>query len=131
MPDLPLAALLGEVAEAFDLDTALRLAQEFGGREVKLPQVARPEHPIAQRVGLPVLAWLIKHLGHGRVVIPMGPRHPDRVRAAFRRAEVARRTKEGESAARIAAALGIHERMVWYIREALRDDRQPDLFGSL
>lgn len=130
-PDLHLATLLREAAEAFDLETALLLAQEFGGHEVKLPMSAQPAHPIAQRVGLRVLAWLIDHLGHGRVVIPMGPRHPDRVRAAYRRAEVARRTREGESAAQIASALVLHERSVFLIRQKLREDRQLDLFDSL
>lgn len=123
-----LPALLGEIAAAEGLEAALRLAQCFGGLSVKVPKRARADHPVARLCGHSVLLWLVRERGGERVQVPMGPRHPDRVRAAHRLAEVARRTGRGESAADISRALVIHERHVVRLRAlAVPDDRQAEL----
>ncbi len=117
-----LPSLLREVADKFGIDPALRLAEAFGGQQVKLPRRARIDHTLARRVGLGVHAWLVEHYGGERITIPMGPRHPDKVRAAHRLAEVARLTAQGISTAEIARRLVIHERHVRDLRARAADD---------
>jgi len=117
-----LPSLLRQVAERFGLEPALRLAEAFGGQQVKLPRCARIDHALARRVGLGVHAWLVEHYGGERITIPMGPRHPDKVRAAHRLAEVARLTGLGHSTAEIARQLLIHERHVRDLRARAADD---------
>lgn len=130
-PNLHLPNLLREVRDALGLDTALALAQHFGGLEVKLPQTPLPTHPIATRVSLELLAWLVARSGGEKVVIPLGPRHPDKLRAAEREAKVRRLTAQGWSTAKIARELVMHERTVRLIRERTRGpDLQRDLFEA-
>lgn len=130
-PNLHLPNLLREIRDEFGLEAALTLAQHFGGQEVKLPLKPHADHPIAIRVGLPLLAFLVARSGGERITIPMGPRHPDKLRAAERTQQVQRLTAEGWSAAEIARHLAMHERSVRLIRERTRGpDLQMDLFQA-
>lgn len=120
--------LLREMAEAFDLRAALRFGELFGGRYLHLPAEARPDHPVAQALGVAVLQWLIdRHDRLERITVPKGC-HQDRAQmAALMRQLMAR----GDTADQIAAATGLHVRQVHRWRAKARAEegaRQMDLF---
>jgi hypothetical protein len=120
---------LFDVAERHGLDAALLLAERFGGLELEVPQTARPGHAVAQACGLGVWETLVGLADAGkirnrRVHIPMGPRHPDRIRAAWREGEVRRLTDGGGSERVIATELKISARRVRQIRARLREPRR-------
>lgn len=130
-PNLHLPNLLREVRDALGLEMALALAQHFGGLEVKIPQKPSATHPIATRISPALLEWLVARSGGERLAIPLGPRHPDKLRAAERAAQVQRLTAQGWSSAEIARSLGMHERSVRLIRERTRSPAlQMDLFQA-
>lgn len=135
-PGLPagaewLPALLRDLAEAHGLGVMLRVAADFGGREIKVPAKATASHPVARAVGLPVLRWLIQRRHPGeKVMVPLGPASTWRRRQALIRKLLA----EGVPTAEIVARLGCHTRTVRRHRKALRegagsDTRQADLFA--
>ncbi len=73
--------LLREMADAFGLDAALGFAESFGGQYLHLPAEAKPDHPVAQACGQPLLAWLMeRHSRLERIVVPKGPN----MKAGFR-----------------------------------------------
>lgn len=128
-----LPALLSAMADAFDLDTALRFARLYGGTYLYLPREASPDHPLAQEFGLPVLRWLLitRHGGpQTRIVVPRGP---DENRA-MRDAAIAQMTAEGRTASDIARRLKVHVRTVHTTRTRLHSANlaklQDDLFGG-
>jgi hypothetical protein len=120
--------LLREMSEAFDLRTALRFAEQFGGRYLRLPAAAGPEHPVAVSMGVPVLAWLVdRHYRMERITVPKGPSRDRAQMAALIRGLAA----EHRTADQIAAATGLHVRTVhaWKARLRAEDEaRQMDLF---
>lgn len=123
-----LPGLLRDVADAFDEETALRLARELGGRYVYLPRAARRDHPVARAVGVQVLRFLIeRHDELARIVIPKGPDQDRRLRARL----IAEMTRAGRTADEIAAATGVHVRTVhqWRARLAAAGETgQGELF---
>jgi hypothetical protein len=109
--------LIREMAERFGLPRALRFAQEFGGQYLVMPLEARADHPVAARIGIDVLEWLVAaHDKHERVLIP---------KASFallithRRSEVRRLSTLGFSATQIAEHLNLHVRQIYRIRAEL------------
>jgi len=130
-PNLHLPNLLREVRDALGLEIALALAANFGGLEVKIPKAPSATHPIATRISPALLEWLVARSGGERLAIPLGPRHPDKLRAAERADQVRRLTAQGWSCAEIARHLVMHERSVRLIRERTRGpDLQMDLFRA-
>lgn len=118
-PRLP--KLLLDMSEAFDLATALRFAQRFGGLYLTMPKRARADHPVAQHCGQAVLAWLIdQHDEHAYVKVPSGA-------WAARQAmqdRVAEMTAAGSSANRIAQALAVQVRVVERLRQRIAREAQ-------
>ena len=132
LPWLP--TLLREMAEAFDLRTALRFAELWGGQFLHLPAAARPDHPVAQELGLPVLAWLISRHDHlERVVVPKGPRRAPSANKAAIAALLQRRP--APTLNEMARATGLHVRQVQNIVAQLRRETasadQDDLFQEV
>ena len=121
--------LLREMAEAFDLRTALRFGELFGGRYLHLPAEARPDHKVAVALGVPVLQWLIdRHDRLERITVPKGA-HQDRAQMA---ALIRHMTAQRATADEIAVATGLHVRQVhrWRARlQAEESARQADLFA--
>jgi len=126
LDDLP--PLLIRIAEATDLDTALRLAEHYGGRRVDIPN-KWPKNWLVTLVGESQARAIVAAIGYGRVDIPLGPTGSY---AAFRR-QLNRRYAELEQAggteASIARALGLTDRAVRY-RRARERQRQADMFGD-
>ena len=111
-PFLP--SLLYDAAVTFGLDTALRLAAEFGGQNVYVPTKPDPDHQVARKFSVELLAWLIRYhdgrlAGEQRkIVIPLGPdAEQDR-----RDQAIMAMTERGMKRNEIARALGIHVRTV-------------------
>lgn len=68
-----LPALLRAMAEEHGYGKALQFANDFGGLQITMPATAKPDHAIAQSVGLPVLRWLVEKHGGEKFDIPIGP----------------------------------------------------------
>lgn len=125
----PLPEVLARVAEACGVGAALNLAGTFGGRELYVP---RPEsvdedHPLAVALGLACARKAAAVLGHGKLLIPLGPASSVHRRTALYR----RLRREGRSNSQIAAALGIHVRAVEFRNQRARridDEAEPDFF---
>jgi len=127
--------LLQRVAEARGAGVALRLAASYGGRELYVP---RPEaidelHPLALALGLAAARHVADVLGHGKIMVPLGP-----ASSIARRKDLIRELlAKGKSNAQVAEALGIHRRTVELRRQRDReagigraDPSQIDLFES-
>lgn len=117
----PLPESMIDVAEALGLRIALRLMQEFGGRELRIPKSARPDHPLSKALGETDAAALCQFMGDQVVYIPHG-------RAAGRRQAVQELEARGRTRGEIARLLGLSERHVRRISNA-DDDGQSDLFS--
>lgn len=121
--------LLREMSEAFDLKAALRFAELWGGRYLHLPAEPRPDHPVAQALGVAVLAWLIdRHDRLERIIVPKGPRLG---RSATELA-VAEALRQRKTVNEIAIATGLHVRRVHAVKAKLAREAatatQDDLF---
>lgn len=118
-----LPIVLQQVAEALGIAVALRLAMDFGGREIYIPARVKEDHPLVKSLGLSAARKLIQLFSPGAIEIPLGPTTFDARMAAA----IKDRLEHGESEAKIARALRIHIRTVRRHRAKLRDD-QPKLF---
>lgn len=117
--------LLRRIAGKFGLGVALQFADDFGGREIKLPAKASPDHAIAKAVGLPVLAWLLKHRHPGeKLVVPLGPLST----YSRRIATIRRMLREDAPTERIVREIRCHERTIRRHRAAARAAQPLPLF---
>jgi len=112
-----LPQVLFEVAERFDLATALKFADVYGGKRLYIPQQAGPEHPIAATFGAEILEWLVARWGGAALLVPLGPASSYTRRVA----EIRRMLQAGEDSATIIRAVGCHERTLTRHRKALKD----------
>lgn len=119
--------VLFELADALGQPAALRFAAEFGGRRLAVPEEARPDHPVAQRCGIEVLAWLVSRWPGEPILVPLGPQSSYNRRIG----EIRRMLQDGEDAATIVRAVGCHERTIFRHRRTLKDRRQDDRQGAL
>lgn len=126
----PLPEVLARVAEACGIGAALNLAGSFGGRELYVPRPGSvsEDHPLAVALGLACARKAAAVLGHGKLLIPLGPASSVHRRNALYR----RLRREKVSNSRIAEALGVHLRAVearnQRARRAEDDEPEPDLF---
>lgn len=98
-----LPGVLGEIAEAVGAETAIKLALEWGGRDVHIPQAAlveqRPDHPLAVLLEAEgTAAAVARLLGGNKVYFPRARRDCARHLAAA-----------GAGAGEIADRLGISQ----------------------
>ena len=126
----PLPEVLARVAEACGLGAALNLAHAFGGRELYVPRTEglTEDHPLAIALGLACARKAAVALGHGKLLIPLGP-----ASSAHQKTRLYRRLRrEGKTNPQIAAAMGVHLRAVEFRNQRARRaeaDDEPDLFG--
>lgn len=88
------------------LRIALKLMQNFGGRDVKFPPNPSEDHPVVHALGMDDARLLCQHLAGQQIYVPHG-RAPRSQRNAVLALE-----REGRNRAQIAAALGLSERHV-------------------
>ncbi|HLJ64145.1 MAG TPA: hypothetical protein VKT70_08575 [Stellaceae bacterium] len=100
-----LPRLLALWAEAVGIEPVLAIARTFGGRRLYLPEVPKPDHPLAELIGIEAMATLCARFGRRRYDIPS-------VRTYLRWADARRLKEEGLSHAEISAALGVNLRQV-------------------
>ena len=122
---------LAEIAEEIGEAAALRLAHEFGGVRcyVPLPTKLRPQHKLAQAVGLVTAQKFAQRFGPGHIIIPFGPTAD----GAERRRRVVELARQGLSNAAIARRTRLNRRTVQRIlaaADARPSDRQADLFAD-
>lgn len=118
--------LLRELAEAFDIDTALRLADWRGGRFLYVPKTLDGQHPIAQKIGLEAARWLVEHYPGENLRI-------DRAAATLRHLrdrQILERNDAGESLNALAERFDLSQRQILQILKKFRPDPTPDLFGE-
>lgn len=118
--DLPGTAL--ELAELIGLPALLRLVERWGGLALYIPERVRPEHPLADCIGLDAARLLADVYGREELSVPACRRA---VRRARDRQLRALHHDRGWPAQRIAWHTGLTERQVWRILAA-SDDSGPD-----
>lgn len=101
------------------------MAREFGGCQLYIPQYVTADHRLVRLLGQRRAHKICDALGHGKVVIPLGPN----ANPALKRREIAALLKQGLSHNRIAAATNCHIRTVERIAAAITrcDERQGTL----
>ena len=101
---------------------ALKLMQNFGGRDMKFPKVPPEGHPVTLALGIDDALALCKVLDGNQIYIPHG-RAPKSQRAAVKDLE-----KRGLNRPAIAAALGLSERHVRHLANTQREMAPLPLF---
>jgi hypothetical protein len=92
---------------------------EYGGVRLYVPRNPRPKCRMARLFGLEGARRLSEALGHGALLIPMGPA----ARRSTKVPPLGRYFRSGWSTPRIAQRFGIHERTVRRHRRAYRQSR--------
>lgn len=121
--DIQLPAILAQIADAAGEEAALLVAREWGGRDLYIPRDFRETHRLVELLGEMRARKMWSAIGHGPVLIPMGPY----AGALERRVRAAKALSEGKSKSEVARIAGIHVRTAHRIGAKMRDD-QGDLF---
>lgn len=117
--------ILARIADVAGEEAALLVAEEWGGRHLYVPKEFRPTHRLVELIGEERARKIWEALGHGMVLVPMGPF----AGASERREIAARAMDEGKSRSEAARIAGIHVRTAHRIGAKKRDDdAQGDLF---
>lgn len=116
---------LAEIAHVAGVRAALQLAGEYGGRRLYIRERVEGS-PLARCVGLPAARVLLRALGPGWKLIPLGPTASN----VRRHEQIARCLAEGKTVSQIVRELRCHERTVYRHKQARRaaDPRSPGLF---
>lgn len=122
--DLPLSII--DMVETLDefhgagtgLRVALKLIANYGGRDIKFPNVPSDDHPVVSALGMDDARALCQFLGGKQIYVPH-----NRPRKSYRDA-VRAMQDEGRNRAEIALALGLSER---YIRMIANKPPPPSL----
>lgn len=118
--------LLARIAEAAGEDAALLVAAEWGGRELYIPRSFPAAHRLVELLGKERARMVRDAIGHGTVVVPMGPF----AGAEERRLAAARALADGKSQSEAAKQARVHVRTVERIAAKKRGDRrQGKLFA--
>ena len=106
-----LPEVLQRIALCAGEGTAMALAKAYGGIRIHIPKNVKGS-TLAEIVGLAAAEKIVKELGHGQWLIPMGP-----ARGEAARRETARRVfRSGGTAVEAALAAGVSERTAWRIK---------------
>lgn len=106
-----LPEVLQRIAQCAGEGTAMTLAKAYGGIRINIPKTVAGS-TLAKTVGLAAAEKIVKELGHGQCLIPMGP-----ARGEAARREVARRVFRNDgTTVEAALAAGVSERTAWRIK---------------
>lgn len=113
-PKLP--EMLERIAEVAGLPAAIKLAKDFGGSRIYIPQLPTPKTALSRSVGPEAAAKIAAAFGMGYLDVPIGPRiWNQRIVAA-----VAELLSQGRSIHQIANALGVTARTVCRCKRVLK-----------
>lgn len=118
-----LPGVLGLISEELGKELAVDFAKAFGGREIYIPKVVKPDCVLAKKLGQENAVMIAKLFGSGDLLVPCG----DVAGAAGRKARIAELYLEGMSQSQIAAHLGVHIKTVSRATARLRNEEQPFL----
>lgn len=106
--------VLQQIVDIAGVGAALNLAKSCGGCRINIPKKVEGSY-LAQTVGLDAAKKIVKELGHGQILIPMGPWRGERARR-----EALRRSFESGATAKDAAyAADVSERTAWRLKATL------------
>ncbi len=117
-PTLPESLI--DLAETLGIRVALKLIQEFGGQDLRIPKNPKADHPIIKALGEEDGRAVCHFMTDQSVYIP-------HARAGARRLSVLEMAAGGRTRAEIARILGVSARHVRRLAKA-PDPRQDDLF---
>jgi hypothetical protein len=113
---------LRRLAEVIGAAAAVRLADAFGGKEnIRIPNVARVEHPFTAIIGLDLMEKLCSEFHGERIEIPRG------VFKDLKKAQILGSTGTNWE---VASRVGCTQRYVRWVRNSVEDTSQIDLFKS-
>lgn len=118
-----LPGVLGLISDELGKELAVDFAKAFGGREIYIPKVVKPDSVLAKKLGQENAVKIAKLFGSGDLLVPCG----DVAGTAGRKARIAELYLEGMSQSQIAAHLGVHIKTVSRATARLRDEEQPFL----
>lgn len=132
-PDTRLPDTLDYYAEVADRAAAFKLAEEYGGTRVYLPEPdgLEDDHHLVRSLGRHDALILCKELGPGEIHVPLGPSARRKLGPQIRK----RLVSGGMTAAQIARDVNCTERWVYAVKadmekRGLLATEQDDLFGS-
>ncbi|AEI71111.1 hypothetical protein [EBPR siphovirus 4] len=111
-----------DLAETLGVRVALKLMQEFGGQDLRIPKNPRPDHPIIKALGEEDGRAVCHFMTDQSIYVP-------HARATTRRLSVQQLAETGRTRAEIARLLGVSTRHVRRLSKA-PDPRQNDLFND-
>jgi hypothetical protein len=111
-----------DLAETLGVRVALKLMQEFGGQDLRIPKNPKPDHPIIKALGEEDGRAVCHFMTDQSIYVP-------HARAGARRHSVQELSATGRSRAEIARMLGLSTRHVRRLAKA-SDPRQDDLFSE-
>lgn len=117
-----------EIIEVIGEAAALKLVERFGGTTQRLPALRNitADHPLAQCIGVDVLATLVKTINGGRWLYVAQCK---RGLIAQRNREIVQRYSAGERVDALALRYRLSDRQIWNILgSTVVDDRQQGLF---
>lgn len=108
--------VLQRIAMCAGLGAAMALAKAYGGIRINIPKKVE-DSELAKIVGLDAAEKIVKALGHGQCLVPMGA-----ARGEAARREVARRVlRNGGTSVEAALAADISERTAWRVRAGMKE----------
>lgn len=123
---MPLTGVAAEIEAVIGLEQTKRLLQVYGGTEIEVPKQATGSK-LAALIGEVDAGKLIRAIGHGKLLLPIGPFRRD----SGRKEHALAMLKAGASLSQVARACDLHMRTVTNYRAELRDDAQLELpFGQ-
>lgn len=112
-----LPGIAGQIEEAIGRDLTERLLKRRGGTEIKIPKFARGSM-LAEIVGVHAAEKLIREIGPGRIVLPLGNMRGTKARKAAAK----RMLRQGASVNQVALACDMHGRTVQNYRAEIEDE---------
>jgi len=112
-----LPGIAGQVEEAIGRELTERLLKRRGGTEVSIPKFARGSM-LAEIVGIHAAEKLIREIGPGRIILPLGAMRGTKARKAAAK----RMLRQGASVNQVALACDMHSRTVQNYRAEIEDE---------
>lgn len=112
-----LPGIAGQIEEAIGRELTERLLKRRGGTEVSIPKFARGSM-LAEIVGVHAVEKLIREIGPGRIILPLGAMRGMKARKAAAK----RMLRQGASVNQVALTCDMHSRTVQNYRAEIDEE---------